>query len=139
MLALLAAPACSREESAIQTRSGDTPGTTATLAPAGNASAEITFKSNPETPKAGENTFEVTLMQDGKPMDDAQVSVEFLMAAMPQMNMTEMRNKVDLKGTGNGTYRGTGQVMMAGNWDVTVMAVRNGREIGVKKLTVTAK
>jgi uncharacterized GH25 family protein len=101
--------------------------------------AEISFKSDPATPKMGENTFEAMVMQGGKPVDDAQVSVEFHMAAMPQMNMAEMRTKTDLKPVGNGTYRGTGQVMTAGNWDVTVMAMRNGQELGTKKLTVAAK
>jgi hypothetical protein len=32
-----------------------------------------------------------------------------------------------------------GQVMMAGTWDVTVMVMRGGQEIGSKKVTVTAK
>jgi uncharacterized GH25 family protein len=100
---------------------------------------EITFKSDPETPKMGDNTFEVMVMQDGKPVDDAQVSVEFFMPAMPEMKMAEMRTKADLTSAGNGIDRGAGQVMMAGNWEVTVMAMRNGQEIGRKKLSVTAK
>ena len=29
--------------------------------------------------------------------------------------------------------------MMAGNWDVTVMAMKNGQEIASKTLTVTAQ
>jgi hypothetical protein len=50
-----------------------------------------------------------------------------------------MRSKADLSSAGDGVYRGNGQVMMAGNWEVTVMAMRNGQELGSKKLTVTAK
>ena len=87
----------------------------------------------------GDNAFEVMVMRDGKPVDDAQVSVEFFMPAMPQMNMAEMRTKTDLMPMGKGMYQGKGQVMMAGNWDVTVMAMKNGQEIGSRKLTVTAK
>jgi nitrogen fixation protein FixH len=125
VFAVATAAACSKQEPP------------ASQAQAGNA--EITFKSDPETPKIGDNTFEVMVMQDGKPVDDAQVSVEFHMAAMPQMNMAEMRTQADLKPVGSGMYRGTGQMMMAGTWDVTVMAMRNGQEIAAKKLTVTAK
>ena len=103
------------------------------------APAEITFKSDPDPVKTGENTFEVMVMQDGKPVNDASVSAEFYMAAMPQMKMPEMRTKTDLAPAGDGVYRGQGQVMMAGNWDVTVMAMRGGQELGTRKLTVTAK
>ena len=47
--------------------------------------------------------------------------------------------KTDLPSAGDGVYRGKGQVMMAGNWDVTVMAMRNGQELASKKVTVSAK
>src|SRR6266545_5447678 len=95
---------------------------------------DITFKSDPDPVKTGENTFEAMVMQNGKPVDDATVSAEFYMPAMPAMKMPEMRMKTDLMPAGNGTYRGKGQVMMAGNWDVTVMAMRGGQELGTKKL-----
>ncbi len=101
--------------------------------------ADVTFKTTPDPAKTGENTFEVMVMQDGKPVIDANVSVELYMAAMPQMKMPEMKNKVDLTHAGDGVYRGTGQVMMAGNWDVTVMAMRGGQEVATKKMPLTAK
>lgn len=138
-LAVTMAIACSKQESAAQNQTANMPAQGATQAPATTGTAEVTFKSDPETPKMGENAFEVMVMQDGKPVDDAQVSVEFQMPAMPQMNMAEMKTKADLKPSGNGAYKGTGQVMMAGDWNVTVMAMRNGQEIGSKKLTVAAK
>src|SRR5213593_4530059 len=106
---------------------------------AATAAPEITFKTDPDPAKTGENSFEVMVMQNGKPVDDATVSAEFYMPAMPAMKMPEMRMKSDLAPAGNGMYRGKGQVMMAGNWDVTVMAMRAGQELGTKKLTVTAK
>ena len=116
----------------------------ATTAPAGAASSsasapEITFKSDSDPVKTGENTFEVMVMQDGKPVNDASVSAEFYMPPMPQMKMPEMRTKADLAPAGDGVYRGKGQVMMAGKWDVTVMAMRGGQELATKKLTVTAQ
>ena len=100
---------------------------------------DITLRTNPDPVRMGDNTFEVMVMQDGKPVTDATVSTEVYMAAMPSMNMPEMRTKTDLTHAGNGMYRGKGQVTMAGNWDVTVMVMRGGQEIGSKKVTLTAK
>ena len=138
-IASAAVVACSQPQSTTQTQTGNVPAPAASLAPATAGSAEIRFTSDPETPKMGDNTFEVMVRQNGKPVDDANVSVEFFMPAMPQMNMKEMRTTADLTPAGNGMYRGMDQVMMAGNWDVTVMAMRNGQEIGSKKLTVAAR
>lgn len=100
---------------------------------------DITLTSNPDPVRMGDNTFDVKVMQDGKPVTDATVSTEFYMAAMPSMNMPEMRTKADLAHVGDGTYRGKGQVTMAGTWDVTVRVVREGQEIGSKRITLTAK
>jgi len=44
-----------------------------------------------------------------------------------------------LKPTGNGKYIGSGTVAMAGQWNTTVSVKRNGKEIGQKKVTLTAK
>jgi uncharacterized GH25 family protein len=136
------AAACSKQEPASGNQAAtmaNMPAPAATQASQAAGSAEITFKSDPETPKMGDNAFEVMVMQNGKPVDDANVTVEFQMPAMPQMNMAEMKTSTALKPAGNGMYKGTGQVMMAGTWNVTVMAMHNGQEIGSKKLTVTAK
>jgi len=103
------------------------------------APIDITL-ANPSQPvKTGENTFEVMVMQGTQPVTDADVSLNFYMAAMPQMKMPEMKNSVALKHEGGGRYMGTGNVMMAGNWDTTVMVMRGGQELGSKKVTVTAK
>ena len=139
MVAMLTV-ACGRQESGTESQSNmqnmPAPGSST---PASTGAAEITFKSEPATPLVGENALEVMVMQDGKPVNDAQVSVEFQMPAMPQMNMAEMKNKTELSPAGNGVYRGKGQVMMAGDWNVTVTATRSGQELGTRKLTVTAK
>jgi hypothetical protein len=100
---------------------------------------DITFKSEPP-PKSGENTFEVTVKgSDGKPVTDADVSLNFYMAAMPSMNMPEMRNTVRLKHVKDGRYRGTGDVSMAGRWDVTVAVTKGPKQIGSRKLSVTVQ
>lgn len=110
--------------------------TNTTVAP---ARAQVAFTTDPATPKVGENSFAAMLMQDGKPVDDAQVSVEFEMPAMPQMKMAEMKTTTDLAPTGGGMYRAKGQVMMAGTWNVTVRAMRNGQELATQKLSLIAQ
>lgn len=100
---------------------------------------DITFKSDPESPKIGENTFETMVMAGSQPVTDAEVSVQLYMPAMPAMKMPEMKNSVPLKHEGGGRYSGTGNVMMAGTWDATVMVMRGGQEVGTRKFTVTAK
>jgi nitrogen fixation protein FixH len=116
--------------------------TPAPAAPGAAASQDlnITFTSNPAPPKTGENTLEVMVMdENGQPVTDANVSVEFYMAAMPSMNMPEMRNRVDLAHESGGRYRGTGNVMMAGGWDVTVTVSRGGQTVDSEKLSITAQ
>jgi len=64
---------------------------------------DITLSSVPDPVTAGENQFEVTVKDpSGKPVDDAQVAVQFFMAAMPTMNMPAMRNEAKLSPAGGG-------------------------------------
>jgi nitrogen fixation protein FixH len=101
---------------------------------------DITLRSQPDPPRSGENQFEVTVKDPaGKPVDDAQVTVQFSMAAMPTMNMPAMRSEAKLMPAGGGVYRGTGNVMMAGRWDVTVNVTRSGQRLGSQQLTVVAR
>jgi hypothetical protein len=94
----------------------------------------------PTAVKAGDNQFEVMVNgADGKPVTGADVSVLFVMPAMPAMKMAEMRNEVKLKPAGPGAYAGSGNVMMAGKWNVTVSVKQGGKELGQTKLTLTAK
>ena len=99
---------------------------------------DIMLTSKPSPPKTGDNTFEVMVKDAaGKPITDAEVTAMFF---MPKMGaMPEMKNNVTLKHQKEGMYIGTGQVMMAGKWDVTVMVKRAGKEIGSKKFPVTAQ
>jgi hypothetical protein len=101
---------------------------------------DITFRSVPDPPKVGENQFEVTVKDvSGKPIADAEVAVQFFMAGMPTMNMPAMRNEVKLSSAGGGVYRGTGQMMMAGRWDASVVVSRGGQRLGTKQLPVVAR
>ncbi len=101
---------------------------------------DITFRSDPDPPRTGDNVFEATVKgADGQPVADAEVTVVFLMAAMPSMSMPAMKNETKLTHAGNGVYRGTGQVMMAGRWDVTVVVSRGGQRIGSRQIGVVAR
>jgi len=92
----------------------------------------------PTAVKAGENQFEVMVKgADGKPINDADVSLLFVMPKTA--TMAGMRNEVKLKPSGNGMYVGPGNVMMAGTWNTTVSVKQGGKEIGQKKVTLTAK
>jgi len=112
----------------------------AASAPASGATQELDIRlSEPAQPRSGENTFEVMVMQGSQPVTDADVSVELHMAAMPSMNMPEMRNTVTLQHEGEGRYRGTGNVMMAGSWDATIMVMRGGQHLGDRTMAIIAK
>ena len=115
------------------------PAAQAPAAAPATGNVEVTLTTQPDPPKMGETTFEAMVMQGGQPVMDADVSVVLFMAAMPSMNMPEMKNSVALKHEGNGRYRGTGSVMMAGSWDATVSVKRGGQELGMHKVAIVAK
>jgi YtkA-like len=100
----------------------------------------VTFGSEPDPPKAGDNGFLVTVKQpDGTPVTDASVTAVFSMPAMPSMNMPAMRSDAALAHEGAGIYRGTGQLSMSGTWNVTVSVARNGQDVGSARFSVVAK
>jgi RND family efflux transporter MFP subunit len=100
----------------------------------------ITFRSTPEPAKTGENVFEVTVKDAaGQPLADADVVVQLFMPAMPTMNMPAMRSEMKLVPSGAGVYRGPGQVVMGGRWEVTVMVNKGGQRIGSRQFALVAK
>jgi hypothetical protein len=104
------------------------------------AALDITFQSQPDPPKTGDAMFEVAVKDaSGQPVVDAEVAVQFFMPAMPTMNMPAMRNETKLQHAGGGIYRGPGQVMMAGRWDVTVSVSKGGQQVGRKQLAMVAR
>ena len=108
--------------------------------PTTTAGTDITFRTVPDPAKVGDNQFEAIVKDAaGKPLDDADVTVQFFMPAMPTMNMPAMRSEAKLSPTGGGAYRGMGQVMMAGRWDATVTVTRGGQRLGSKQLPVVAR
>ncbi len=100
----------------------------------------IVFRMQPDPPKVGENTFEVTVKDDkAQPLADADVAIQFFMAGMPTMNMPAMRNEVKLSPAGAGVYRGAGEITMAGRWEATVVVSRQGQRVGAKQWPVTTR
>src|SRR5260221_7093705 len=108
--------------------------------PSGTAAkAKIELTTTPSPAQKGSNAVRVKLTDpEGKPISGAEVTVTFFMAAMPSMNMPEM--KIVIKGMekGAGTYEGEGDLGSGGMWQVTVTAKQNGEAIAIKKLTVKA-
>ena len=101
---------------------------------------DISFRSDPDPPRRGENVLEVTVLDPtGQPLTDATVSVLFYMAAMPTMNMPAMQSDAALAHQGGGVYRGEGDVLTAGRWDVTVQVDRDGQRLDGRVFTVVAR
>ena len=101
---------------------------------------DVTFRSDPDPPRSGDNAFEVAVLDpEGQPITNAEVSVVFYMAPMPTMNMPAMQTAATLTHHGNGVYRGEGEVRMAGRWDVTVLVSRGGQRLDSRTLTVVAR
>jgi membrane fusion protein, copper/silver efflux system len=103
-------------------------------------SGKITFAVEPNPPKgAAENMFHVTVADgNGKEVPDANVTVTFIMPAMPAMGMTEMRNSFELP-YAQGMYMGKGNVATPGSWNVVVEAKRNSRVIATYRTRLNAE
>ena len=100
----------------------------------------LDYSSSPSTPRLGTNTLRVKLAgPDSAPITGAQVTVTFLMAAMPAMGMPAMRNVATLSEKAGGVYEGPVQIQMGGTWQVTVLATKNGQTIAQKQISVTAE
>jgi hypothetical protein len=100
----------------------------------------MTFSVEPNPAKgASDASFHVNLTDaSGKAIPDAKVQVTLVMPAMPSMSMPEMRNSFDLPWM-SGMYMGSGNVPMAGSWNVTVEATKDGQVIATYRTRLTAK
>ena len=100
----------------------------------------IALHTTPNPPKSGANDFEVTVTEvKGAAVDDAEVSLQLFMPAMPAMGMPAMKSDVKLSPTGNGRYRGAGQIPSSGQWDTTITVARGGQILGRSKTTLIAQ
>jgi len=131
-------------ESQLQGAAGTKMQPTQAMAPAaGNAMAEaakIEFTTHPDPPHMGDNQLNVQLSgENGTTFSGADVTVQFFMAAMPQMGMAAMSATAKLTEKSPGVYEGSAALAMGGDWRVTVTAMHGGRVIATKKLSVNAK
>lgn len=115
----------------------------APVVPSGGRAApalDITFRTEPDPPHAGEDSFLVAVKDAaGQPIADGDVTVLLFMPAMPSMNMPAQRSETKLLSAGGGLYRGTGQVMTSGTWDVTVTVTKAGQQLATRRFSVAAK
>ena len=101
--------------------------------------ASLTLTTKPSPLGLGQNLFEVMLKDaKGQPVTNADVSLVLLMPADPKTKHPEMRTEGKLNNVGAGKYNGIAIVTMAGDWDVTVAASRNGKELARKTQRLTA-
>lgn len=112
----------------------------ATAPSSNNETLRIDYQGKPNPPREGSNEVEVTVKQpDGAPLTDGAVSVVYSMAAMPSMNMPEMRNEFPLEHRKDGRYTGHTYFSMTGTWLVTVSVSQGGKTLDEKEFTVIAK
>jgi Cu(I)/Ag(I) efflux system membrane fusion protein/cobalt-zinc-cadmium efflux system membrane fusion protein len=103
------------------------------------AKAKIELTTVPSPAQKGSNTVRVKLTDsEGKPITGAEVTTTFFMAAMPSMNMPEMKTVIKGMDKGAGMYEGDGDLGSAGMWEVAVTARQKGETIATKKLTLKA-
>lgn len=111
----------------------------ASSAVAQTSAASLTLTTRPSPLGLGQNLFEVIVKDaKGQPVTNADVSLLLLMPADPKTKHPEMRTEGKLNNIGAGKYNGIAIVTMAGEWDVTVAASRNGKELGRKTQRLTA-
>ena len=101
--------------------------------------ASLTLTTKPSPLGLGQNLFEVTLRDaKGQSVTNADVGIVLLMPADPKTKHPEMKTEGKLNNVGKGTYNGIVMVTMAGEWEVTITASRDGKSIGLKKERLTA-
>ena len=104
-----------------------------------SGAATLTLTTKPSPLGLGQNLFEV-LVRDakGQTVTNAEVAIVLVMPADPKTKHPEMRTEGKLNNVGAGKYNGVAIVSMAGDWEITVTASRNGKQIGQKKQKLTA-
>jgi hypothetical protein len=107
-----------------------------------SAAVRIELHADPDPLKAGEdNIFQAKVTgPDGKAVSDGDVTVTFLMPAMPSMGMPEMKSSIALRWSADhAMYIGTGRPGMAGLWTVLVEARRKDSVIATMRTHMTAR
>ena len=83
----------------------------------------------------GPNELELVVKApNGKPVENADVSIEFVRPRTA--TMAEMRSEFKLHSAGQGIYTGSGDIMMAGKWKAIVTVKQDGKELARKTMTL---
>ena len=110
-----------------------------TAAANGTAQSSVEFSSTPTPPRKGANQFQIKLADaQGKAISNAEVVATFFMSGMPEMGMAALREEFHLPEQDAGVYAGSGSLPSGGNWNVTVVARKNGQVVVSKQLKVSA-
>lgn len=106
-----------------------------TATPAINLKIEIL---EPKTAKVGHNPVRISVKDaSGKPLTDAEVSMNLF---MPQMgSMPPMSSDAKLSHTGNGIYEGKIEFQMAWTWQTTITVRRGSQQVGSIRTSITAR
>jgi len=115
------------------------PGATGVAQPTAlQAQGTAELRTDPSPARKGKNKLHVRVTQaNGSPIEGAQVSVRFFMAAMPVMGMAEMNVAADLHDDGRGSYSGEIELGSGATWQVTITVKRNGQVLVTKRLNVS--
>lgn len=111
----------------------------ATAAAGQSGAASLSLTTKPSPLGLGQNLFEVSVKDaKGQPVTNVEVSLLMLMPADPKTKHPEMRTEGKLNNVGGGRYNAVTIVTMAGDWNVTIVASRNGKELARKTQRLTA-
>jgi Cu(I)/Ag(I) efflux system membrane fusion protein/cobalt-zinc-cadmium efflux system membrane fusion protein len=128
----------SQLQAALGTYMPPPPGT-GTAAAADTAQASMEFSSVPAPPHKGANQFQIRLTDaQGNVITNAEVTATFFMSGMPEMGMAAVREEFRLADKGEGIYAGSGNLPNSGNWNVTLLARKNGQVVASKQFTMNA-
>lgn len=106
-------------------------------APAAESPAQLEVRVEPQQPKSGQEAKLIAELRNtsGKSISDAEVKTT---AVMKMGEMGDMRESVTLKWNGT-QYEGALKISMAGDWNVTLEAIKNGRVIARETTQIKAK
>jgi hypothetical protein len=83
----------------------------------------------------GANELEILVKApSGKPVENADVSIELVMPRTA--TMAEMRKEFKLRAAGQGIYTGTGDITMAGKWKAIITVNQEGKQLARTKMNL---
>ncbi|MCI0348826.1 MAG: FixH family protein [Acidobacteriales bacterium] len=105
--------------------------------PAAESPAQLEVRVEPQQPNSGQDAKLIAVLRDasGKSISDADLKAT---AVMKMGDMGDMRESATFKWTGS-RYEGAVKPSMAGEWDVTVEAMKGGKVIATQQIKLRAE